>query len=445
MRTHESMTGEAQTHMNDIPDFRTTRKRVLTRRGVLWLGQTCNLRCQFCYFIDRVKAANHPEHPFMSLDKAKRICSTLVDYYGNNSIDIQGGEPTIHPDIEALVAHCRSIGLIPTLITNAVVLADLKRCESLKAAGVRDYLVSVHGMGDMYDKVVGLEGAHARQMKALENFRSLSIPFRFNCVLSSSVLPVLKDIGALAVSRGARVVNFIVFNPFEDQKKRRQSSSENVPRHSEVMPFLDSVLDTLEEAGIEGNVRYFPHCMVSERHRKSIFNFQQVSYDIHEWDYASGSWTGIQSQKMRDGELSPVISLEESTAQLISYRGCMKFIAGTAKSAIAKFPKLREPVDFVRKKIAGASQKNIQAGAVDREALCRENARRRASASYVYGKACRECDVQNICDGFQRGYADIFGTDEARPVKVGSRVDDPMYYISGQDKVVEREDYDWAL
>ena len=38
-------------------------ERGSSRRGILWLGQTCNLRCQFCYFLDRIEDENHPEHP----------------------------------------------------------------------------------------------------------------------------------------------------------------------------------------------------------------------------------------------------------------------------------------------------------------------------------------------------------------------------------------------
>src|SRR5262249_14306556 len=54
-----------------------TREKLLTRRGVLWLGQTCNIRCHFCYFLDRIENKEHPEHQFMDLEKAKRICHTL--------------------------------------------------------------------------------------------------------------------------------------------------------------------------------------------------------------------------------------------------------------------------------------------------------------------------------------------------------------------------------
>ena len=95
-------------------DFVKTTTRTITRRGVMWLGQTCNIRCHFCYFLDRINSTDHPEHAFMTIEKAKRICSTLVDVYDNNAIDIQGGEPTLFRHINELVEHCRTIGLMPT-------------------------------------------------------------------------------------------------------------------------------------------------------------------------------------------------------------------------------------------------------------------------------------------------------------------------------------------
>ena len=128
-----------------------TAEKLLTRRGVLWLGQTCNIRCHFCYFLDRIENKEHPEHQFMDIEKAKQICHTLRYKYGNTSIDIQGGEPTIWRHIEELIAYCREIGLYPTLITNAITLARRERCEQLKNAGLHDFLISVQGLGAVYD------------------------------------------------------------------------------------------------------------------------------------------------------------------------------------------------------------------------------------------------------------------------------------------------------
>ena len=59
------------------PPHEKTRKRTLSRRGVMWLCQTCNLRCYFCYFLNRIEDTDHPEHSFMTLEKAKKIAHTL--------------------------------------------------------------------------------------------------------------------------------------------------------------------------------------------------------------------------------------------------------------------------------------------------------------------------------------------------------------------------------
>src|SRR5215472_2832157 len=212
--------------------FQTTEK-LLTRRGVLWLGQTCNIRCHFCYFLDRIEQKDHPEHPFMDLEKAKRICHDLRYKYGNTSVDIQGGEPTIWRHIEELVTYCHEIGLYPTLITNAIALAKRQKCEQLKQAGIRDLLISVQGLGPVYDEIVGLPGGSAKQAQALQHCIDVGIPFRFNCVLSLKAIPQYVDIAKLAVSTGALAVNFLAFNPFEDQATGHRSTV-NVPSYSDV-------------------------------------------------------------------------------------------------------------------------------------------------------------------------------------------------------------------
>ena len=251
-------------------DLMTTRKRTITRRGVLWLGQTCNLRCHFCYFLDRIENTAHPEHAFMSLEKSKQICSTLVEHYGNNAIDIQGGEPTLYKDIYSLVRHCREIGLMPTLITNAIPLFKRENVHKLKEAGIRDFLVSIQGIGDTYDKIVGVVGSFVKQMQGLDNIIEEGIPFRINCVLSKPVLPQLGEVADLAIAKGARVVNFLAFNPFEDQQLSGKRSTVNVPRYSEVSLVLDEAIDKLEAAGVEVNVRYFPICMVAQIGRAHV-------------------------------------------------------------------------------------------------------------------------------------------------------------------------------
>ena len=164
------MTGDANTVLEEAlalaltttpapkPAYVDSMARKITRRGILWLGQTCNLRCHFCYFLDRIEDESHAEHVFMTLEKAREICRTLVDFYGNNSIDIQGGEPTLWPQIYDLVAYCAEIGLSPTIISNVQVLSNRAAVQRLKQSGLRDVLVSLQGLGSIYDELVGQKG-----------------------------------------------------------------------------------------------------------------------------------------------------------------------------------------------------------------------------------------------------------------------------------------------
>ncbi|MGQ0766895.1 MAG: radical SAM protein [Gemmatimonadota bacterium] len=415
--------------------YRVDEARPITRRGILWLGQTCNLRCEFCYFLDRIVNDDHPEHGFMSLEKAKSICRTLVEYYGNNSIDIQGGEPTLYPRIFELVAYCAGIGLSPTLITNAQALSNRDVAVRYRDAGIRDFLVSVQGLGDVYDSLVGRDGAHVRQMKGLRSLQEVGIPFRFNTVLSRPVLPQLPDIAELAVRTGAEVVNFLGFNPFNDQTTGKRTAR-NVPTYTDVGRALDPVLDYLEDAGIEVNVRYLPLCIVGSRHRSSMYNFQQIPWDLHENDFASWSWTDLPSQRMKDAELSPPFGLGP--------RLRLGGIRGPLRRSATRFPRLARVLHAVKQRIErGLAARESRAS---REARYRADARMRAEeyTGYRHVSGCADCDASPICDGFYGDYADIFGSAEARPITIGRRIDDPQHFTKSQKKKLHSFDQYWV-
>ena len=416
------------------PEYVATRERKRTRRGVIWLGQTCNLRCEFCYFLDRIEDSEHPEHPFISLEKAKEICLTLVDYYGNNSVDIQGGEATLWPHIHELVAYCDEIGLSPTIITNAQALASRPIVRRYREAGVRDFLVSVQGLGRVYDELVRRPGAHERQMRALRNLQEEGIPFRFNTVVSKPALPQLEDIAELAVRTGAEVVNFLGMNPFNDQATGRRTE-QNVPRYSELGPALDRALDLLGGAGVEGNVRYLPFCVVAERHRECVYDFPQIPYDLHENDYASWSWTDLPAQRMHDAALSPPFGLGPRL-RLGRLRGPLRTLA-------ARWPSIGHALHRLKQRRERAWART--ATATDEETSYQEEARMRAQeyTGYRHVPACDGCDLRSVCDGFYGDYSDLFGSEEAQPIVVGGSVSDPQHFSQSQLKRIHPDDLGW--
>ncbi len=415
--------------------IKKTKRRVITRRAVMWLGQTCNLRCYFCYFVNRISDFRHPEHPFMSVEKAKAICKTVREYYGCSSIDIQGGEPTIHPDILELITYCRDIGLYPTLITNGLRLAHPGELEKYVDAGVRDFLVSLHGIGAVHDQVVGRPDAYEDITTAIGRMRELGVPFRFNCTMSEPVVPLLPEIAQKAIEYGALGVNYIAFNPFGDQETG-QRTSKNVPQYGQIQAPLTQALDMLEEAHIEVNVRYIPLCIVEPRHRKNVYNYQQLSYDLHEWNYASWLWTMMQPQMMQEGKLAPVFHAGATGSKY--YRSLPTYWRDYA----AAHP-IAARLRFGLHNILGALDMAMRG----KDAIFRDEARIRAAqdCKYRYHEACARCAVKSICDGFHGDYADLFGTEEARPMTDMQPVDDPCFFIREQEKIVEPEEQGWAL
>jgi len=415
-----------------------TKKRTLTKRGVLWLGQTCNLRCFFCYFLTRIEDNSHPEHPFMELEKAKEICHTMRYKYGNTAVDIQGGEPTIYPGILDLIKYCNEIGLYPTLITNGIHLAKPGVLEKFKEAGIRDFLVSFHGIGEIHNQVVQKKNAYEKLIAALDRMRELDIPFRFNCTMTKPVVPIIPEVADKAIEYGALAVNYIVFNVFEEDQEERQNTHRNdegEANYTYLKPFLTESIDKLEEAGIEVNVRYLPMCMVEPRHRKNIYNYQQLSYDHHEWDYGSWIWSGLQPQRMKWEE--PDVTMR---------------LGWSDRRTIARLPKIREwrkkhrllVHSVVKVQNAMAALEEALRG---KAALMREEGIKRArdDGEYRYDAKCQQCAARYVCDGFHGDYAKHFGTGEATPITNMPDTQDPRVFIRYQEKLVEEQDKSWAL
>lgn len=415
-----------------------TRARKITRRGILWLGQTCNLRCHFCYFLDRIQNEAHPEHAFMGLDKAKAICRTLVDYYGNNSIDIQGGEPTLYPPIYDLVEYCARIGLSPTLITNAIALSKHDNVLRFRDRGIRDFLISVQGLGDVYDRIVNHKGASRWQMMALRNLQVAGVPFRFNTVVSKAALPQLVDISRLAVETGAGVVNFLGFNPFNDQATGKRSTM-NVPRYDEIREPLVNAVEYLVAQGVEVNVRYLPLCLMPEHLRDTAYGFRQLPYDLHENDYASWSWTDLPAQRTGSADLTPPFGLGrrlELGAMRAPLRKLDRRLPGVGR-------RLHRVKQGLERHWARSPEQRLDSRKLERLYQDDGETRAREYTGYRHVQACRECSLRGICDGVYGDYADLFGVEGLRPVNLDRDAQDPQHYTRRQFKVIHPLDRDW--
>ena len=94
----------------------------------------CNLACTYCNEYDK----HSPPVPLVTmrerLDHLARLRTA--------NITISGGEPLLHPDLDALIRHIRGTGALAGLITNGYLLNE-KRVEGFNDAGLDHLQISI--------------------------------------------------------------------------------------------------------------------------------------------------------------------------------------------------------------------------------------------------------------------------------------------------------------
>ena len=90
----------------------------------------CNLTCTYCNEYDAISKP-------VPIDLMLRRLDLLADL-GTSMITVSGGEPLMHPELDAMIVHMRRRGMVASIITNGYYL-NQERIERLNDAGL-DYL-----------------------------------------------------------------------------------------------------------------------------------------------------------------------------------------------------------------------------------------------------------------------------------------------------------------
>ena len=94
----------------------------------------CNIDCGYCNEYDKVSPPVPTEVMARRIDKLAELGTSVVAF--------SGGEPMLHPDLDALIGHIRRRGMMAGLITNGYFLVP-KRIQELNAAGLDFLQISI--------------------------------------------------------------------------------------------------------------------------------------------------------------------------------------------------------------------------------------------------------------------------------------------------------------
>lgn len=94
----------------------------------------CNLSCAYCNEYDKVSS------PVPTDTMLKRIDRLAA--FGTLNVDLSGGEPLLHPDLDAIIRRIRGHGMFAGLLTNGYLLTPA-RIERLNRAGLDRLQISI--------------------------------------------------------------------------------------------------------------------------------------------------------------------------------------------------------------------------------------------------------------------------------------------------------------
>jgi MoaA/NifB/PqqE/SkfB family radical SAM enzyme len=94
----------------------------------------CNLACTYCNEYDDFSKPVPTEEMFWRINRLGAM--------GTGIITISGGEPLLHPELDAIIQRIRSIGIIAGMITNGYLLTAA-RIDGLNRAGLEYLQISI--------------------------------------------------------------------------------------------------------------------------------------------------------------------------------------------------------------------------------------------------------------------------------------------------------------
>jgi MoaA/NifB/PqqE/SkfB family radical SAM enzyme len=223
------------------------------RKLIVNITYKCANRCVFCATGDRISAA-------LSWEKIEGILRQHRDE-GTEHLDIDGGEPTLHPRLVDAIGLAREIGYRSiNVTTNGRLLQDPALTARLLESGITHLLISLHGAtADVHDAATDAPGSFEQTISGIDNvmaLRSAQVETGMNVTIVRCNVDHLMPLAALAVAKGFYKINFQFTTPFGRAYEEVVPPIDHAARA--VMEVIDHYGQQIEIAVINAQFCAFP-------------------------------------------------------------------------------------------------------------------------------------------------------------------------------------------
>ncbi len=187
-----------------------------SRKLIINVTYRCINRCVFCAVSNRVRR----DVGF------RRLCALLSDHRarGVDLLDLDGGEPTLHPRLVHLVRRARQLGYRRVNVTtNGRRLRDPGFARRLMTSGITDLLVSLHGSrAEVHEAATRVPGSYEETRAGLRQALAFasSVDVGVNTTVFTGNVEDLDALGALLADLGVPTWNLQFLTPFGAASRR---------------------------------------------------------------------------------------------------------------------------------------------------------------------------------------------------------------------------------
>ena len=215
----------------DVPVFLAKYAYLTARRRPILVHfevtMRCNARCSFC---------DYWKTPSDTKSRELRSFADAARYFNPMLITFTGGEPTLRPDLEDIVAEVSAAVSVKyiTLLTHGARLTP-ERGISLWNAGVNQFNISLDFLDGRHDDARGIPNLTNRILATVPALRAAGIDsIRFNTVMRRDNLDQLLPIVRTAAQLGCGV-NFSVYTDFKNGSREGLLQDGSLPDLDDVI------------------------------------------------------------------------------------------------------------------------------------------------------------------------------------------------------------------
>ncbi len=186
-----------ESHKQKFADFNETEiakaPKLITQIHIL---DGCNLRCKHCYVGDR----RFKPGPPLSLEEVVKRVQILKEFqekhgFKGHTMNISGGEPTIHPDLLEIMREIRKRDITPFLLTNGMNMTR-KFAQQIKDAGCNLVQISLEGTESSNDEIRG-KGVFQKALESIKLLKELDFRVVIGITISKMNIDQLEELWKL--------------------------------------------------------------------------------------------------------------------------------------------------------------------------------------------------------------------------------------------------------